>query len=87
MGARDGEVPSVADVPVAEAGDEVHGDRGFGAAGVTVTAAPGTPVRPAENAYDRLGHVIATGPDTPAVTASLDAALNALRVDITPPPN
>ncbi|MFJ3836481.1 pyridoxal-phosphate dependent enzyme [Streptomyces sp. NPDC054904] len=58
-----------------------------GVTGVTVTAAPGTPVRPAENAYDRLGHVIATGPDTPAVTASLDAALNALRVDITPPPN
>ncbi|MFH8888668.1 hypothetical protein [Streptomyces sp. NPDC017949] len=56
-----------------------------GVTGVTVTAAPGTPVRPAENAYDRLGHVIATGPDTPAVTASLDAALNALRVDITPP--
>ncbi|GHB51735.1 hypothetical protein GCM10010347_21930 [Streptomyces cirratus] len=53
-----------------------------GVTSVAVTAAAGALVRPVENAYDRIGHVIATGPDAAAVTRSLDAALGELRIGI-----
>ncbi|MFJ7166376.1 pyridoxal-phosphate dependent enzyme [Streptomyces globosus] len=41
---------------------------------VTVTAAAGRPVRPPQNAYDRLGHVIVRGDDAAQVAAALAAA-------------
>jgi S-sulfo-L-cysteine synthase (3-phospho-L-serine-dependent) len=50
------------------------------AAEVTITAKPGTAVRPARSGYDRLGHVIAHGDDHTDVTAALTAATAALEV-------
>lgn len=41
---------------------------------VTVTVRPGAPVRPARDAYDRLGHVIVCHDDVQLVTKILDAA-------------
>ncbi|WP_178854912.1 hypothetical protein, partial [Streptomyces acidiscabies] len=39
-------------------------------------------VRPARNAYDRLGHVIASAPTPAAVDGALDTALAAVRLEI-----
>ncbi|GHE73699.1 pyridoxal-phosphate dependent enzyme [Streptomyces vinaceus] len=47
---------------------------------VTVTATPGRSVRPPRNAYDRLGHVIASGDDPENVSAALDAARREITV-------
>lgn len=47
---------------------------------VVLTASPGRAVRPARNAYDRLGSVIATGATPAEVEAALDAALGCLEV-------
>lgn len=55
---------------------------------VTVTGQPGREVRPARNAYDRLGSVITHGRDTAEVDAALDKALEVLKVeleDLVPP--
>ncbi|GAA2194913.1 pyridoxal-phosphate dependent enzyme [Micromonospora lupini] len=51
---------------------------------VTVTARPGSSVRPPENAYDRVGHVIAVGDDAGQVLAALAEATDRLtvRVDV-----
>jgi S-sulfo-L-cysteine synthase (3-phospho-L-serine-dependent) len=58
--------------------------RRAGVRGVTVTAAPGTRVRPPENAYDRVGHLIAVGDDADQVLAVLAEAgdLLTVRVDM-----
>ncbi|ATE55699.1 pyridoxal-phosphate dependent enzyme [Actinosynnema pretiosum] len=47
---------------------------------VLVTAAPGAAVRPPENAYDRLGHVIALGATPAEVDAALTAAHDAVGI-------
>ena len=49
---------------------------------VTLTAAPGMAVRPAENAYDRLGHVIATGAAPAGVGTALDAAVARIGIEV-----
>lgn len=49
---------------------------------ITVTASVGTAVCPAENAYGRLGYLIAHGVSAAAVSQSLDAASERLRVRI-----
>ncbi|WP_433535150.1 pyridoxal-phosphate dependent enzyme [Micromonospora sp. CA-249363] len=58
--------------------------RRAGVRGVTVTAAPETRVRPPENAYDRVGHLIAVGDDADQVLAVLAEAgdLLTVRVDV-----
>jgi cysteine synthase A len=43
---------------------------------------PGTAVQPAENAYHRLGHVLASGPDRAQVSADLARARELLRVEV-----
>ncbi|MFG2293049.1 pyridoxal-phosphate dependent enzyme [Streptomyces sp. NPDC048603] len=55
-----------------------------GVASLTLSTREGATVRPAQNAYDRLGHVIATAPDPAAVRSALDTAANALRITIAP---
>jgi cysteine synthase A len=47
---------------------------------VTVTGVPGRTVRPAQDAYDRLGHVIAVGDSPEAVLGALDEAMAAVRI-------
>ncbi len=69
---RDGVLTAVEGVTEAEAADGVET--------VTVTAAPGTPVRPPRGASDRLGHVIARHDSGAGVVAALDAAGERLRV-------
>jgi cysteine synthase A len=49
---------------------------------VTLTATPGLVVRPAENAYDRLGYVIATGPVPERVRTALDAAVAHIGIEV-----
>lgn len=49
---------------------------------VTLTAEPGRAVRPARNAYDRLGHVIAVGPDPARVRAALAAAVECIGLEV-----
>ncbi|MER7753335.1 pyridoxal-phosphate dependent enzyme [Kitasatospora sp. NPDC097643] len=51
---------------------------------VVLTAAPGRAVRPPQNAYDRLGFVIAEGATPEAVAKSLDEAVGALTVRLDP---
>ena len=50
---------------------------------VTVAVPRGSAVRPAENAYGRLGYLIAAGRSAASVTRSLDAAAGRLHVRIT----
>jgi cysteine synthase A len=52
---------------------------------VTVTGVSGRRVRPARNAYDRLGHVIATGGSAGDVRQALADAVAALRVHVDEP--
>lgn len=52
---------------------------------VCITRAAGAPVRPARDAYDRLGYVIAAGPERERVARGIDAALGLLRVQVEPP--
>jgi cysteine synthase A len=49
---------------------------------VMFDAAAGTAVQPAESAVDRLGYVIAAGPDRSLVTAAADDALRRISLDI-----
>lgn len=49
---------------------------------VIVTGAVGTVVRPAENAYDRLGSVLAAGATPAAVRRSLDAAVARIGIEV-----
>ncbi|HEX6754634.1 MAG TPA: ATP-grasp domain-containing protein [Mycobacteriales bacterium] len=49
---------------------------------VTLIAAPGRPVRPAENAYDRLGYVIAVAPGPEQVRAALDEAVAHIGIEV-----
>jgi len=51
---------------------------------VTVTAADGTPVRPATDAYQRLGYLIAVHETADQVAAALDLALGRLTVRVDP---
>lgn len=51
---------------------------------VTVTRAPGAPVRPAEHALDRLGHVIAAGDDRGRVVAAAETAAADVRFHVEP---
>lgn len=53
-----------------------------GVRSITITADPGATVRPARDAYDRLGHVIAVGTSDHAVRDSLIAARDAIRLSI-----
>jgi len=53
---------------------------------VTVTALPGRQVRPARNAYDRLGYVIATGSDVSSVVARVQAAADAINFHLVADP-
>ncbi|MFF2013535.1 pyridoxal-phosphate dependent enzyme [Streptomyces sp. NPDC058195] len=72
---REGVLAGVSGVPEAT--------RLSGVEQVKVTGRTGARVRPARNAYDRLGHVIA-GADTAAGVGSvLDAALEAVRLEVT----
>ncbi len=48
--------------------------REAGVESVVVKAPPGTVVRPVRNAYDRLGHIVATGGSASEVEAALQAA-------------
>jgi S-sulfo-L-cysteine synthase (3-phospho-L-serine-dependent) len=52
---------------------------------VAVTRALGSEVRPAEDAYDRIGFVIASGPHFEPVTRDLDHALELIRLDVEAP--
>ncbi|WP_062209141.1 pyridoxal-phosphate dependent enzyme [Streptomyces sp. NBRC 109706] len=52
---------------------------------VRVTPEPGTRVRPATSAYDRLGHIIATGPDPTSVRTTLNTATTTINLRITTP--
>ncbi|WP_240543019.1 pyridoxal-phosphate dependent enzyme [Solihabitans fulvus] len=47
---------------------------------VAVTGRPGAQVRPARNAYDRLGHVIAGHPEAGAVERTLDLAVGEIHL-------
>ncbi|MEV4465224.1 pyridoxal-phosphate dependent enzyme [Micromonospora echinofusca] len=47
---------------------------------VTVTASPGTSVRPPRNAYDRLGYVIATGSSRAEVIHRIHTAVDQVRL-------
>jgi len=49
---------------------------------VAVARPAGSPVRPAEEAADRLGYVLASGADREQVAAAAGAALRMLRIDI-----
>ncbi|KND33192.1 pyridoxal-phosphate dependent enzyme [Streptomyces acidiscabies] len=71
---REGVLARVDGVPAATAVTGV--DR------VTVTGRAGARVRPARNAYDRLGHVIASAPTPAAVDGALDTAVAAVRLEI-----
>ncbi|MFJ6515814.1 pyridoxal-phosphate dependent enzyme [Streptomyces sp. NPDC091406] len=51
---------------------------------VTVTAREGAAVRPPQNAYDRLGHIVAAGAGSAEVTDALDAALRTVDVRLRP---
>ena len=51
---------------------------------VTVTARPGAEVRPARNAYDRLGYVLASGDSRSEVVSTLAEACATLEVVIRP---
>lgn len=53
---------------------------GPGVDSVVVTMAEGSWVRPARNAYDRLGYLIAVGDSVPEVDAALDAACDHIEV-------
>ncbi len=52
---------------------------------VTVTARPGTAVKPPESAYDRLGYVIAAGETYEETVQRLQEAVSRLEVVILPP--
>jgi cysteine synthase A len=52
----------------------------LGVADALVTAEPGRRVRPAQDAYDRLGYVIATAASSAEVTAALDKAVELITV-------
>jgi S-sulfo-L-cysteine synthase (3-phospho-L-serine-dependent) len=49
---------------------------------VRVTGAPGARVRPPRDAYDRIGYIIAAGPDPDAVRTALAGAAARIRVDV-----
>jgi S-sulfo-L-cysteine synthase (3-phospho-L-serine-dependent) len=51
---------------------------------VQIEKALGTPVQPSENAYHRLGFVIASGSDREEVRTQLDEAVRLLRIEIVP---
>jgi S-sulfo-L-cysteine synthase (3-phospho-L-serine-dependent) len=53
-----------------------------GVESVVFTTPPGTVVRPPRSAYDRLGHVIASGDSAHEVEATLEAAAGHLRVQV-----
>jgi cysteine synthase A len=54
---------------------------------VVVTLAEGSPVRPARNAYDRLGYLIAVGDSVPEVDAAMDAAYDHIEVIVREDPS
>lgn len=49
---------------------------------VVLTRQKGTPVQPSENAYHRLGYVLASGPDRRQVLADLERAAAILRIEV-----
>lgn len=51
---------------------------------LAITRAAGACVRPARDAYDRLGYVIAAGPERERVARAIDAAVGLLRVQVEP---
>lgn len=51
---------------------------------VAISRPVGSAVRPAEDAYDRLGFVIASGADRNTVTRDLDRTLRMIRFDVEP---
>ncbi|MEV4319528.1 ATP-grasp domain-containing protein [Actinocrispum sp. NPDC049592] len=72
---RTGRVASVSGVEQAMALPGVHR--------VHVSAAPGSGVARAQDAYGRIGHVIAGGPDSAEVESRLDRALDLIRIAVT----
>ncbi len=54
-----------------------------GVAEVQIARRPGDPVRPATDAYDRIGHVIASGDSVSLLDQSLDSALDRITVRLT----
>lgn len=61
--------------------------REAGVESVVVTAQPGTAVRPARNAYDRLGYLVAAGGSASEVEAALRAAAGHLEVVVDQEPH
>jgi S-sulfo-L-cysteine synthase (3-phospho-L-serine-dependent) len=56
-----------------------------GVSAVAIAARAGTPVRPAADAYDRLGWVIAAGDSPAQVAAVLDEAAALVEIDVLEP--
>lgn len=52
---------------------------------VVVTARPGTAVRPAEDAYDRIGFVIAANHEPTRLDHDIEHALGAIGIEVEPP--
>ncbi|MBZ6295575.1 ATP-grasp domain-containing protein [Streptomyces olivaceus] len=57
-----------------------------GVESVVTTGVPGRAVRPPQDAYDRLGHVVAVGSSPREVETALDTATALIRVETTPTP-
>ncbi len=51
---------------------------------IAVTAKPGRAIRPAEDAYDRLGYVIGAGEDPVVVSRHLQEALETIQLELEP---
>lgn len=51
---------------------------------ISISRAAGASVRPAEDAYDRFGFVIASGLDADVVTGDISKALETIRIEIEP---
>ena len=57
-----------------------------GVESVVTTGVPGRAVRPPQDAYDRLGHVVAVGSTPREVETALDTATALIQVETTPTP-
>jgi len=74
---RPGTIARIAGIPAATAI--------AGVTQVTITAAAGAEVHPAEQSGDRLGHLIATGPTAESAAATADAARRHIRIEFAIP--
>lgn len=51
---------------------------------ISVTAKPGRTVKPAEDAYDRLGFIIGAGPDSSQLDRHLNEAMDLIQIEVGP---